>query len=129
PDNNGPNHYKVGYKKPPLDTRFQKGSSGNPKGRKKGSKNLKTDLQEELAERITVNEGGRQVRLTKQRAMVKTLSVKGLRGDTQAIAKVFDLVLRLTGTDDQTGEATPLQAEDQAIIDAFLKRQKGQHDD
>ncbi|MGJ3627161.1 DUF5681 domain-containing protein [Sphingomonas sp. MMS24-JH45] len=32
--------YEVGYGKPPIHARFQKGQSGNPKGRKKGSKNL-----------------------------------------------------------------------------------------
>jgi hypothetical protein len=30
---------KIGYKKPPPDSRFQKGQSGNPNGRPKGSKN------------------------------------------------------------------------------------------
>ena len=34
--------YKVGYGKPPKSSRFKSGSSGNAKGRPKGSKNLKT---------------------------------------------------------------------------------------
>ena len=39
--------YEVGYKKPPIHTRFKPGVSGNPKGRPKGTKNLATDLAEE----------------------------------------------------------------------------------
>lgn len=121
--------YTVGYGKPPINTRFQKGTSGNPKGRKKDSKNLKADLQEELAERLLVNEGGRQVRLSKQRAMVKRLVVKGLNGDSNAIAKVFDLSLRLIGANEQVDETTPLKDEDQAILDAFFARQREQNND
>jgi hypothetical protein len=36
--------YEVGYGKPPKHTQFQKGASGNAKGRLKGTKNLSTDL-------------------------------------------------------------------------------------
>jgi Family of unknown function (DUF5681) len=31
--------YRVGYCKPPKRTQFKRGTSGNPKGRKKGSRN------------------------------------------------------------------------------------------
>jgi hypothetical protein len=34
--------YNVGYGKPPVQTRFRKGQSGNPKGRGKGSRNFAT---------------------------------------------------------------------------------------
>jgi hypothetical protein len=34
--------YAVGHKRPPLHTRFKPGQSGNPTGRAKGTKNLKT---------------------------------------------------------------------------------------
>lgn len=34
-----PSDYEVGYGKPPAETRFKKGQSGNPNGRPKGSRN------------------------------------------------------------------------------------------
>jgi hypothetical protein len=38
--------YEVGYKRPPRNTRFCKGQTGNPHGRPKGARNIKTDLAE-----------------------------------------------------------------------------------
>jgi hypothetical protein len=43
---------KVGYKRPPEETQFKPGESGNPAGRPPGSKNLKTILRAVLAEEI-----------------------------------------------------------------------------
>ena len=51
-DRNG--HYEVGYGKPPVATRWQPGQSGNPKGREKGARGLKTDLAAALNRRQTI---------------------------------------------------------------------------
>ena len=75
---------EVGFKKPPVHSRFRKGCSGNSKGRPKGTKNLRTDLNEVLQERITITEGDRKVRMSKQRAIVMTLVAKTLKGDSRS---------------------------------------------
>ena len=49
--------YDIGYGMPPKSTRFKKGQSGNPAGRKKGSRNLATIVRRELEEEITIREG------------------------------------------------------------------------
>ena len=52
--------YTVGKGKPPEHTRFQKGQSGNPTGRRKGSKNVATLLEQVLNERVVVTENGKR---------------------------------------------------------------------
>ena len=68
--------YEVGFGKTPKHTRWKAGQSGNPKGRPKGSKNLKTELEEELQELISVREGGARRTISKQRAVLKGLTVR-----------------------------------------------------
>jgi Family of unknown function (DUF5681)/Helix-turn-helix domain len=64
---------------------FKPGHSGNPEGRPKGTKNLKTDLMEELSERISISEGGKPKKLSKQRALLKSLAAKAIKGDARAM--------------------------------------------
>jgi hypothetical protein len=114
--------YEVGYGKPPKHNRFKAGQSGNPKGRPKGTKNLATDLAEELGEKLLVTENGKQQRITKQRAMVKAVVAKALKGDVRAI----DLLLKKISDVEQTQSADVdrerLSREDQAILDTFRRQ-------
>ena len=114
--------YEVGYGKPPKHSRFKKGRSGNPRGRSKGTKNLKTDLAEELAERIQVTENGRVVALTKQRVMVKALTAKAMKGDTKAASTLIGLVAQTVGLDPQEEQDVDLSAKDNAILAEWLTR-------
>src|SRR5215471_11422429 len=81
--------------KPPKATRFKPGRSGNPRGRPKGSRNLATDLAAELGEQITVREDGHSRRISKQRALIKSLMAKALQGDVRASAAMLALYARL----------------------------------
>ena len=76
--------YEVGYGKPPKGTQFKPGQSGNPRGRPKGTKNLKTDLMEELREKIVIREGDRPQKVSKQRAMVKSVVNRAIKGDPRS---------------------------------------------
>ena len=117
----GADGYDVGYKKPPSHSQFKPGQTGNPKGRPKGSKNLKTELAEELQERIAVREGGTRRTVSKQRAMLKGLTAKAVQGDPRAANLVLNLVLRLLSQDEEDGPVD-LKVEDQAILEDFERR-------
>ena len=97
--------YKVGYGKPPKSGQFKHGKSGNPKGRPRGSLKLATDLAAELNEQITVREDGKPRRVSKQRALIKSLMAKALQGDIRANAAVLALYARVINDlpDDEDG--------------------------
>src|SRR5205823_9736371 len=76
-----PPDYVLGYGKPPLHTRFQKGRSGNPKGRPRGKKNMSTLLSAALDASIIVVENGRRKKITKREAIVTQLVNKSASAD------------------------------------------------
>jgi hypothetical protein len=113
--------HEVGYGKPPKRNPFRKGQSGNPGGRPKGGKNLKTDLIEELQENITVREGDRTVRISKQRAIVNTLIAKTLKGDARAASALLSMVFRILDPEGVIANTDDvLSAEEQEIF-AFVE--------
>ncbi|HWZ66238.1 MAG TPA: DUF5681 domain-containing protein [Stellaceae bacterium] len=111
----------VGYRKPPEATRFKPGTSGNPKGRPKGTFSLATDLSAELGEQITVREGGRPRRISKQRALVKSLMAKALQGDVRATTAVLALYARVI-TETPEAEGQPIEDDELLIIRRFGPR-------
>ena len=82
-------HYEVGYAKPPAETRFKPGRSGNPRGRPKGSRNKppqveKQSLQDivtsEASRLVKVNEGDKQISITIATAVVRSIAVNAAKG-------------------------------------------------
>lgn len=116
----GNSNYEVGYGKPPKHTRFGPGQSGNPKGRKKGARGLKTDLHAELVSRMTIQINGQAVTATKQQLMVKTLTARAAAGDIRAINALIDLVMQIFGADDRGKGAARLSPADEALLNQLL---------
>lgn len=92
--------YGVGYKKPPIETQFKKGQSGNPKGRprKKDATKLaeQTMLDElilqEAAKLITIREGEQTSQITLTQAILKSISKKALEGHVHAQKYMLDAI-------------------------------------
>jgi hypothetical protein len=114
---------EVGFGKPPVHSRFRKGCSGNSKGRPKGTKNLRTDLSEVLQERITVIEGDRKFRMSKQRAIVKSLVAKTLKGDSRSATTLLNTMFRALGFADTAIDVEqPLDANEQELMEVLEAR-------
>ncbi len=117
-----PSQYSVGNKRPPLHSRFKSGQSGNPRGRPPKSRNLQSDLVDELSESVFVREGKQRRRVSKQRALLKALVAEGLAGDVKAIGAVFGHVARLVNNATPSKAEGPMDAADAEIIEDFLAR-------
>src|ERR1041384_1783778 len=77
--------YAVGYCRPPLHTRFKPGQSGNPSGRVKGSKNLRTLFHQILNEQIPLQDGAQTKKVTKAEALMRRLVIGALKGDSRSV--------------------------------------------
>jgi hypothetical protein len=116
-------NYEVGYGKPPVKSRFQPGRSGNPSGRRKGVRSLKSDLEEELGQTVRVTENGKALELTKQQLVVKALVTKAAKGDVNAISKALDLIRTLFAMEPEaTDFGPPLSPEEEEVLAGFLAR-------
>lgn len=84
--------YKVGYKNPPIETRFQKGDKGNPKGRKRKKDEEMLDLiEKKLQEPITVTKNGKTMRVPKKEIVTEQIT-KSLLNGTPIPKNNIDLV-------------------------------------
>jgi hypothetical protein len=77
--------HKVGYKNPPKTKRFIKGQSGNPKGRPKSSKNLKTLIEKEISETVVITENGVRKKLTKAEIISKSIVNAAMKLNPKAL--------------------------------------------
>ena len=117
--------YEVGYGKPPKHTRFKPGQSGNPKGRPRKQRNLRTVVKEALKEKITIREGERTRTVSRLDAIVRVTINNALKGDAKALAAFIQLIrpTGLMGEEPETASRDSVGADDDAILAEFLERQ------
>lgn len=113
--------YPVGYGKPPEESKFKTGQSGNPKGRPKGSMNVATILRRAAYEKVTVTEHGRQKQITKLEAAAKQLANHAASGDLKAFSLLLPQ-LALIDASMATNAVPEPDANDQEVMAALVKR-------
>jgi hypothetical protein len=123
--------YEVGYGKPPKASRFSKGRSGNPRGRKKKSEiaDVRTVIEAVLEEPIKLRDGDKSRSATKLEAMLLVQRMKALKGDPKAVKAFFRLAQK-TGLFSQAKWKSlmvlhdPGDPEEQMILKAFHATQE-----
>jgi hypothetical protein len=117
--------HKVGYGRPPLESRFKPGTSGNKKGRPKGSRNAKSIVEEVINSPVTIKENGKARKTTKLRAVIEATTLNAMKGDIRAVNALVALLIRTGQLDQADNEQlmTSVPEEDQSIINDYLRRQ------
>jgi Family of unknown function (DUF5681) len=76
--------YEVGDRRPPKNSQFKPGVSGNPKGRPKGSVNLRTRIARQLRQTVPVTRHGRQVKMLKADLIAHQIVDAAAKGNLKA---------------------------------------------
>jgi hypothetical protein len=97
--------YQVGYGRPPLHTRFQKGRSGNPGGRpsRKRVERMKALALREAYRAVAVKENGRMVPLTAVAAILRSRIELAADGNLQAQRDILAMVRAIEKENEAAG--------------------------
>jgi hypothetical protein len=117
-----PQDYDVGFKKPPRQTRFAKGQSGNPQGRPKGKRNWATVLHSILEQKVKVTENGHTKIVTKLEAATTQLANKAAGGDANALRLLLQIVPTMENQLVKVGVPVLSDEQDRKVVAELLKR-------
>src|SRR5689334_7790480 len=98
-----PPDHAVGYGRPPVHSRFRKGQSGNPAGRRKytDSARGKQFLREEAFRLVTIREGDKTIRIPAIQAALRGLFVNAARGSASALKSALKINEELASQEPQ----------------------------
>jgi Family of unknown function (DUF5681) len=98
---------EVGYGKPPKATRFEKGKSGNPRGRPRQNPGIAELFRKVSKQVVQANGPNGRRRMTKLEASITQLMNKATAGDLKAMKVLLQMATRfpelITNQDGPTG--------------------------
>ena len=117
-DEQAPKSYVVGYGKPPAQSRFRKGQSGNPAGRPKGARAAaqtpdrfaygmaptREIIREEAYRPITLREGDKTLTMPSIQAVMRALTMQALKGSRLAQKNWVEIIQRIEEIDFQRSQ-------------------------
>ena len=113
-------NYSVGYRRPPKSGQFKPGSSGNPKGRPKGSRPVGALLQDIIQQKVAVTEHGKTRRLTTLEITLRRLANDAMRGEPRAIRFLLSLLDQYGASQQTKLELGEMLSEDAEILAEYL---------
>jgi hypothetical protein len=116
----------IGYGKPPRAYQFKPGQSGHKAGRPKGSKNEETMLSDILKKKVRINENGKVRKITVLEAILRKVAEDCLRGNIKSVG--FLLNRYYAAAAGGVAQAD-LSEDDQAVLDAYLRKLKNKPED
>lgn len=123
-----PGAFEVGYRKPPAASQFQKGQSGNIRGRPKGSMNLATLLKKIGDVEVTAEIDGVRHRMSWREAALTHLYSNAAAGDRHATSDMvqYELKLKICAEHD---DIEALDTMDEEVVEAVVKRIRREPED
>jgi Family of unknown function (DUF5681) len=112
----------VGYARPPIASRFKPGKSGNPHGRPRNSRNLKTIIQSALTAPVVLREGARKRSVSKLEGIVLKQIESALKGNEKAALAALKMAAQVGLLEAPEGGAeTPnLSASEQEMVNELI---------
>lgn len=115
-------NYEIGYMKPPKETQFKPGQSGNKSGRPCGTKNTYKLLEDILNEKVQISQDGRQLKINKKTAILLQAVNSAVKGNHKSIQTIFPHLLAGDTRNEEREKVTAaLKQDDQKIIKQFIK--------
>lgn len=112
----------VGYRRPPKSGQFKKGVSGNPGGRPRGSRNMRSVFRDVMRQKISVTENGKTRRIPALEVMLRRLANEAMRSDPRALRLILPMIERYADATEAEPGTDELMAEDEIILARHLGR-------